>query len=40
LKDESLAQEIADIETEDDDSVEHSRARIFAAIERRYTASS
>jgi hypothetical protein len=40
LKDESLANEIANIETECRDSVEQSRTRISSAIERRYTASS
>jgi hypothetical protein len=40
LKDDSLADEIAKIETEARDSVDQSRGQIFKAIERRYTASS
>jgi Family of unknown function (DUF5752) len=40
LKDESLANEVDRIETGRRDSVDQSRAQIFCAIERRYTASS
>jgi hypothetical protein len=39
LKDDSLAAEIAKIESESRDSAEQSRIQIFGAIERRYTAS-
>jgi hypothetical protein len=37
IKDESLAAEAADVETRDDLSPHDSRARIRAAIQRRYT---
>ena len=38
LKDDSLANEIGQIETDCCDSVNQSREQIFSAIERRYTA--
>jgi hypothetical protein len=39
LKDDSLADEIAKIESEARDCAEQSRTQIFSAIERRYAAS-